>query len=402
MKSQSLNLSRQHSNKNMLSDARWREFGNHTVRVENNHDESASQDFYLEMYRFLGKELGPARKKVYESKVKKEFRAKNGYNPKNRHQVRKAVKNNPFFQYWGHMRSNINQEMFYKNQLIVERQIEELNQKAKVGGRKIGKLTLDSNLEIPRYQSLDMHWMPGSYYSEKSGGNDISAGALYDSGGIYLMTNGALGPFNDGAAYSLINFFRTKHPCFNPSNILDLGCTVGHNTLPFKEFWPGSKVTGIDIGAPVLRYAHARSAHMGYSIDYSQQNAEKTNFGHSNFDLIVSTMFLHETSKKAIKNIFNECYRLLKPGGLMVHVEQPPFNYFKDPYEQFIRDWDTHNNNEPFWGPMHDLDLNQMACHSGFEKKDIFEEMIPLVKPNNKNKFSPGVGEWYVFGGWKK
>ena len=161
------------------------------------------------------------------------------------------------------------------------------------------------------------------------------------------------------------------------------------------------EVTGIDLGAPVLRYAHARSTKMGYAINYSQQNAEKTDFKNSSFDLVVSTMFLHETSKKAISKIFKETYRILKPGGLMVHVEQPPFRYFDDPYEQFVRDWDTHNNNEPFWGPMHDLDLNKIAYNSGFKKENIFEKMIPLIKPEVKNKFSKGVGEWFIFAGWK-
>ncbi len=390
------------SKKELISDARWRDFGKHFLRLENSHDESASQDFYLEMYRFLGKVLGPARKTVYELKIKKEFKEKYGHSPKDRHQVRNAVKNSPFFQFWGHMRSNINQEMFYKNQLIVERQIKNLESKAKVRPKKnMGKLALNPDLKVPKYQSFDMHWMPGGYHTEISDNGDISAGALYDSGGIYLMTNGSLGPFNDGAAYSLINFLRKDLSHFKPKNILDLGCTVGHNTLPFKEFWPLAKVTGIDLGAPVLRYAHARSTKMVYAINYSQQNAEKTDFKNSSFDLVVSTMFLHETSKKAISNIFKESYRILKPGGLMAHVEQPPFRYFDDPYEQFVRDWDTHNNNEPFWGPMHDLDLNKIAYDSGFKKENIFEKMIPLIKPEVKNKFSKGVGEWFIFAGWK-
>ena len=86
----------------------------------------------------------------------------------------------------------------------------------------------------------------------------------------------------------------------------------------------------------------------------------------------------------------------------MVHVEQPPFSFFDDPYDQYIRDWETHNNNEPFWGPMHDLNLQDIALNSGFQKEDLFEKMIPLVKPTNVNKFSLGLGEWYIFAGWKK
>ena len=41
----------------------------------------------------------------------------------------------------------------------------------------------------------------------------------------------------------------------------------------------------------------------------------------------------------------------------MLHVEQPPFKMIDDPFDQLMKDWDTHNNNEPFWGPMHYMDL---------------------------------------------
>ena len=44
---------------------------------------------------------------------------------------------------------------------------------------------------------------------------------------------------------------RERFPDFAPTSVLDQGCTVGHNTLPFKEAWPDADVTGIDIGASV-------------------------------------------------------------------------------------------------------------------------------------------------------
>ena len=54
---------------------------------------------------------------------------------------------------------------------------------------------------------------------------------------------------------------------------------------------------------------------MGAAIHFSQQNAEKTDFADGSFDLIVSHIFLHETSRTAVDNILAECRRLLKPGG---------------------------------------------------------------------------------------
>ncbi len=113
-------------------------------------------------------------------------------------------------------------------------------------------------------------------------------------------------------------------------------------------------------------------------------------------------MFLHETSNKAVHNIVAECHRLLKPGGLMVHVEQPPFARFDDPFDQFVRDWDTHNNNEPFWGPMHDMDLPQVAVKAGFARDDVIMEMAKYCAPTKENPYREAPGGWFIFGAWKR
>ena len=377
-------------------------FARHGISPETVHDEDARSNFMMDLYRHLGAKAGPGRRDVFEKRVKPAFVQEHGRAPKDRHEVRKAVQSDPYFQYWGHLRVLANQTLFYENGRTVERQLDTLIEKAKPGAREKGRLELDPNFEIPKYQaSLDIHWMPGSFFTETAE-DDVAAGAMYDSGGLYVMTAGNLGPYGDGGAYSVVNYLREKFPDFTPTRILDQGCTVGHNTLPFKDAWPKAEVIGIDIGAPVLRYAHARSEAMDYDITYAQQNAEHTKYEDESFDFITSTMFLHETSRKAVHNIIAEGYRLLKPGGLMLHVEQPPFRWFADPFDQYVRDWDTHNNNEPFWGPMHDMDLEEVAVAGGFKRKDVIQEMAPLIKPTKTDNYAKGPGEWYVFAAWKR
>ena len=118
--------------------------------------------------------------------------------------------------------------------------------------------------------------------------------------------------------------------------------------------------------------------------------------------MIVSTMFLHETSYKAVHKIVSEAYRLLKKGGIMIHVEQPPFEKINDLFDQLMGDWDTHNNNEPFWGPMHDLNLIKISIDSGFKKADIFEEFCPFVIPQDDRSIKEAkAGNWFLFGAWK-
>ena len=158
-----------------------------------------------------------------------------------------------------------------------------------------------------------------------------------------------MGPFNDDLGASLVAYLQAQHPNFQPRRILDLGCSVGHSTLPYADAYPNAEIQAVDVGAPMLRYAHARAEALGKAVHFSQQNAEQTNFADGSFDLIVSHILLHETSSKAIRNIMRECHRLLSPGGMMFHVEVPQYQGM-DLYDQFILDWDTYNNNEPFWG----------------------------------------------------
>ena len=161
-------------------------------------------------------------------------------------------------------------------------------------------------------------------------------------------------------------------------SILDMGCTVGHSTLPFKEIFPDAEVTGIDVAAPQLRYAHARAQALGVEVSFQQRDAANTGYEDNSFDLIVSHILLHETSGKAMPQIFKECHRILKPGGVMIHADLPPFDH-SDLFSEFILDNETYYNNEPFWGPMRDMDQIQLAIDAGFPADQISFDEAPMA-----------------------
>ena len=77
-------------------------------------------------------------------------------------------------------------------------------------------------------------------------------------------------------------------------------------------------------------------------------------------------MFLHETSGTALPRIIKEGARVLADGGLMFHLEQPQYTPDMPLFEQFMRDWDAFNNNEPFWSAMHATDLHDILADAGF------------------------------------
>ena len=144
---------------------------------------------------------------------------------------------------------------------------------------------------------------------------------------------------------------------------------------------------------------------MGVSnIKFVQANAEDVPEAEGSFDLIFTTMFLHETSNKAIRQVLAETYRLCAPGGLVIHLEQPQFAGLP-PYEQFMRDWDALYNNEPFWTGMHDMDMDALQIEAGFAPENIFISQADAIvdeaifgKPKKEVEDYGRKASWHLFG----
>ena len=93
----------------------------------------------------------------------------------------------------------------------------------------------------------------------------------------------------------------------------------------------------------------------------------------------------------------------------MFHLEQPQYSDAMPLYEQFIRDWDAFNNNEPFWSAMHALDLKSIMIEAGFSRDDLFETGVrAVVDESIFPKANDGAGEdhgraayWHAYGAWK-
>lgn len=379
----------------------------HDMLVVGDHDDRMRQEFTISLKQFTQNDLLPGLTPVFEGRASRKFEKQHGRKPVDRHDIRSTMIEDTYFQAYAST-NRIAQELLWDSVWgPLERDLDSVNAMARelsVGAR--APLESSADFDVPRYVSaLDIHCMPGGYASSASD-DDVAAGALYDRG-VYLYSMGMMGPDNDDMGRSVCNYIQRNLDGFKPVDILDMGCTIGHSTLPYKEVFSDATVSGIDVGAPCVRYAHARAAAKGLEVGFLQRNAEATGFEDESFDLIVSHILLHETSGKAMPEIFKECFRLLKPGGYMIHADLPPFHKM-GPFMQFILDNETYYNNEPFWGAMREVDQEKLAIAAGFEADQVFVDSAPMAALEflSENQPEPEeqefvAGEYAPGGGWE-
>ena len=373
----------------------------HDALPATSHDELARQHFVRSFKEHLVTDLHPGLKTVYEKRAKGKFIAEHQREPETIQEVGQVMKQDTHYQAWSSLLRTSQEMMWSSAQIPVQRAMQELATQA-AQSPAVGSLRLNPDLQIPAYHTaVDIHCQPGGYHTEYIE-NDVAQGAIYDRA-VYIYAMGQMGVNNADMGDSTVAWLKQQHPEFKPTRILDMGCAVGHSTLPYVSGFEDAEVHAIDVAAPMLRYAHARASSMGLPVHFSQQNAETIDFEDNSFDLVVSHILLHETSSAAIKNIIRECHRVLKPGGMMLHVETPPYEGM-EPFDTFLFDWDSENNNEPFWRKSHLLDLEALAKDSGFQNHKPLQIMVPSAFQETKrtNTFQGGDfgggGVWFVYG----
>ena len=375
----------------------------HAQLAKTTHDEQAMQDFVQSFKLHLARKVVAGNRTVFEERAAPAFEEQNGGAPQTREDVAKVMLDQPYYQMWSGLQ-RVSQDMNWNAAAdCVTRQLPELIEVSKSWDPPLGSLTLDPDIEVPRYISaVDIHCLPGNYHGETVD-DDLAQGAIFDKGG-YVYSMGGWGPKIDAMGQGVVDYLKETFPDFRPARILDMGCTIGGSTLPYVDAYPEAEIYAIDVAAPCLRYAHSRAEAFGKAVHFVQDNAEHTKFKDESFDLVVSHILMHETSNLAIRNVLRECRRLIRPGGITTHVDLAGFRHW-DAFDQFMLSWDTINNNEPFWNTYREMEPHELMREAGFEEETIFEDLIARKAGKNsafvKGRNSGGRSFWEVFGARK-
>jgi len=348
----------------------------HGMLAAQTDSERYRHEFLVDLKSYLMRNVAPTVERAWQSRVEPAARAA-GRTVETRHDVAELMDGEPEFRWWSALARTQHELYVDSTSACVYRQLPDLIERYReiTGGETRGSLMLDSSVPVPDYQSkVDTHCIPGGYFAELAD-DDVYVGARYDIG-LNLFSRGRRGARNDRAALHSIAMLQSSLPGFSPSDVLDIGCGIGNTTLPFVTTWPDASVTGLDLSAPALRYAHARAESLGLAVHFRQASAECTGLPDASFDIVAAHILLHETSRSALDNIVAEAFRMLRPGGVFLVADVSRHLTAKTPFEQYIAAWDTQHNNEPFFGALlFDVDLPVIAVAAGFDRESLHEEL---------------------------
>ncbi|MDZ7841856.1 MAG: methyltransferase domain-containing protein [Gammaproteobacteria bacterium] len=112
--------------------------------------------------------------------------------------------------------------------------------------------------------------------------------------------------------------------------VLDIGCGSGGITLSLAEDYGATRVTGLDVEAPVLARARRRAVERGLDdrVDFIQVEPGPLPFPADSFDVVFSKdSIIHIPDKEAL---FADVMRILVPGGrllasdwMIAHDDEP-------------------------------------------------------------------------------
>ncbi len=396
---------------------------NHGMDIPKSRDERARARFVSGLRSYVLHDLAIELRADYERNVVPRWEREHGAQPGDGHEVHKAIRGSDCFKHYSTLRC-ATQELVWDTVMdTVQANTDSLSERYQryAGGSDVdgqadetgGTLTLDRTLDMPRYaNAVDVHLMPGNYRGQNA---TLEPGAVYDHG-LNVFAFGAMGKQLNDIGWSMANYLKATFPEVQPHCIVDVGCTIGHNTLPWKQTFPNAQVHGLDIAEPCLRYAHARARSMGIDVHFHQARAEQLGFADASVDVVFSSMFLHELPREAIDAFFAEAFRVLKPGGVLINMELPP-NDSLAPYDAFYLDWDCYYNNEPFYKGFRDQSYRQLCATAGFAEADFFEAVMPRYTYVDEADFQRAIAgpaefdedtgrlsdaiQWYGFGAQK-
>jgi ubiquinone/menaquinone biosynthesis C-methylase UbiE len=121
-------------------------------------------------------------------------------------------------------------------------------------------------------------------------------------------------------------------------------------------------------------------------------------FADQSFDLVFTCVTLHELQPGSIGDLMAECHRLLRPGGVVLHLEVPQRYEEMDLWGQVRGEIEARYNNEPNWKAAISADYPALLGQAGF--RDIAVGYQDATSSAERGNTGFGAASKGVFQSW--
>ncbi|WP_299414833.1 class I SAM-dependent methyltransferase [Acaryochloris sp. IP29b_bin.148] len=153
-----------------------------------------------------------------------------------------------------------------------------------------------------------------------------------------------------------------------PKDILDMGCSVGLSTLALQETYPEARLTGLDLSPYFLAIANHNTP-ANDSLQWIHRAAEETGLPDNSFDLVSICLVCHELPRTAIRNIFAEAHRLLRPQGHLAVMDMNPNSDVHRKLPPYVLT--LLKSTEPYLDDYFTFDIQQAFVEAGFQQPSL-------------------------------
>lgn len=357
----------------------------HAVLPQATAEEQSRQGAVVGLRRFLNRRVRPRNVEVYPVEAATAFFGLHGREAQSPEEVQQAFLMSPTYRMWSAVNRAAQEMIWVSVGEPIYRDLDRMTQAAQAlisSGAKRGSLTLDdAYVPSPEVADIDIHLQPGGYAMDR-GETDIVAGALYECGGNVFSFGQGIGR-GDSKAAVVIRLLNEQFGSFRPRRILDIGCSAGAASAAWAAHFPDAEVHAVDIGAAMLRYAHARAESLGVAVHFHQMDASAMGFEDNSFDLVVSHNLMHEIGAEKRRAMMREAHRVVRQNGIVIHQDVAIRN-LPTIVHQVERDWDTHFNDEVHWSTYQTSNLVSDLREAGFSAEAISEHDLPAIHGSNR------------------
>ena len=112
----------------------------------------------------------------------------------------------------------------------------------------------------------------------------------------------------------LVNILKNEFAKLKPgTEIIEIGCGTGNYAIELSNIFPDINFRGFDLSEEMLKIARSRTD----KVEFARGNADlKFPYTNSTADAVFLVDVIHHIVD--YKNFFNECKRVLKPGGILI------------------------------------------------------------------------------------